>query len=64
MEDRDFKITILDSMSEEPMVSEQDPTIESLFGHKKHIKGKVEWRDSGLGPRTWFKNLTLAFFTS
>jgi integrase len=59
MEDRDgkkvCKITILDSKGEEPMVSEQDPTIESLFGHKKHIKGWVEWRDSGLGQRIWSK---------
>lgn len=50
-----YKITILESKGNPKMAIEADPTIESLFGHKKFVKGWVEWRDSGLGQKIWSK---------
>lgn len=31
------------------------PNIESFFGHKKYLKGWIEWRDSGIGQKVWSK---------
>lgn len=59
MEDRDgkkvCKITILEPKGETPVVSKAEPSIESFFGHKKFVKGWIEWRDSGLGQKIWSK---------
>lgn len=33
----------------------KDPQIESFFGHKKYLKGWIEWRDSGIGQKVWSK---------
>lgn len=33
--------------------NKHDAKIESFFGHKKHLKGWIEWRDSGIGQKVW-----------